>query len=171
MRHRIAILETTSKEEHLHKCGTKVLQSASAADHEERHVALNRMIFAMARKRYQNRPTFKQRLVEQQEQGDGPPTLWRLSQSPQILKEALQDIAFSVKVCRLAYGGAQQVADMAVEKAEAEALDRRHRQLGQLAVGKVRKTVNRLSALKALNDCLHDARAAETEWGELMAAI
>jgi len=79
---------------------------------DQRHnipdVALTRLIFAEARRRHVNRPTFQKRLCDGDAGSVGQrsgPTLWRLCQCTQILNEAMQDVLSAVKVWHAANAG------------------------------------------------------------------
>jgi hypothetical protein len=124
---------------------------------EARHVALNRLIFAEARRRHQQRCTYKQRASEQNAREGGAPTLWRLSQSATILREVLQDVLAAVKSCSAADFGLKALRKSAIEH---EALRARVRM-------SAKRQLTRLSAVAKLRQALADTRAAESDWQEL----
>jgi len=117
-------------------------------------VALNRLIFAEARKRHQQRCTFKQRASEQNAREGEAPTLWRLNQSATILREVFQDILAAVKSCSAVDFGLKALRKSVVDH---EALRARVRM-------SAKRQLTRLSALRNLRQALADHRATESNW-------
>jgi len=114
-----------------------------------------RMIFAEARRRHQERQSFQRRLAQQEMEEAGEPTLWRLCQSKAILREAIHDIAASVKACSAMQKGAQEHPERTAPP----------------ATNWMKPCLPKLHALRILSRRLSDARNAESEWGQLASTI
>lgn len=98
MRHQ-AVME---KAHHMELSATRI-QSRWRSSRAVQDVALMRMIFSIARRRYQGRLTFQRRMAEKEtevaEGSAGEPTLYRLQQAPHILREVMHDVLYAVKAC------------------------------------------------------------------------
>lgn len=155
-RHRAAM----QRARHLVRSACRI-QSKWRQSRAARNVALIRMIFTEARKRHQARPSFQKRLAEQEDEeaqgGDGQPTLWKLRQSPQILREVLLDVLGAVKSCTAVDFLFTHHNDCALRRQEVHARWRRHS--------------FQLAAIGILNKQLSNARVTESEWCKLSASV
>merc|ERR1712086_918780 len=100
----------------------------------------------MGKQWHQERQTFKRRLAEQGSEKAGKPTVWRLCQSKAILREAILDIAASVKACSAMQKGAEEPA--------------------LHATNRLRPCLPKLRALRILSTRLSEARCTESEWAQ-----
>jgi hypothetical protein len=123
------------------------------------------MIFTEARKRHHERPTFQKRLAEQEtekaERSGGEPTLWRLRQSSQILREVLLDVLGAVKACSAVDSFITELNEHKVAAAQ-----RRGK-----AQARWRRHGGQLSAIGILSRQLSNARVAESAWCKLNSSM
>jgi len=150
----------------LHKA--KLLEQSATSQSQQyqdaRHVGLMRMIFAVARRRHQKRATFQERLAESEElpkrEKSQAPTLWKLRQASQILREAFRDILAAVKVCSVVETRLQTVQKAVVERNEALAHN-------AMVRAKMRRHLLQLSVFGIWTKQLSNAKTAESEWHKL----
>lgn len=128
-------------------------------------MALIRVIFAQARQRHQARPSFQARMLEDSAQGAQPacadrtPTLWRLKESSQILREVFRDVLAAVKVC-----SSVDVCLLSLQQAVVEHKER-------LLPARVRRHMSQICACGILTRQLSNPGATESDWHKLAMEI
>lgn len=129
---------------------------------KELECAWTRMIFAEARKRHQERPSFQKRMTHQSDDGDkSKPVLFKLLQARKIIREAVSDVVAAVKACSNAKSG--------LEFMQLAVRDRQQR--AAKARSNMQRHLSRLYAVGAFTSSLADNRLAEAEWRRIRAEI
>lgn len=148
---------------------------------EPRDVALIRLILHAARKRHQQRPSYKARSAEREEATgtSGACSLWRLSQSKQILREVVQDVAAAAKSCSRANACVKVMQKAAEEcgqrqvqqkrEAEREAEQRKSKSLA--CISRFQRVRSKIAVAQALDNSLSEIRKTESDWWELQKSM
>lgn len=132
-----------------------------------RRVALLRLIYHEARKRHQQRDSYKARMQlfpETYKSKDSKlpeASIWQLMQCPSVLREALQDIRHATKLCATADGSVRLLSVLSKASAEKRSWLRDLR----------RRTWVKLTAVAAMTSMLEAQRSAEVEWTSLRRCI